>query len=351
VGFALVAFYLIPAAWEQHWVDIREVMEDPGQTLENNWLFAVHADPEMVLHDQVLRTVSWIVVAMIVATLLALLVCRLRRTIPGTMRWWAPLAAIPVAVLALQFGLSRPLWNLLPELRFLQFPWRWLLVLEPAMAVFVAAAVWPRGRVWRRVVVGLACAAIFAALTAHAARNFYQVCDDEDAVPGMLGVYRAGQGFIGTYEYEPIGADISLIPMGLPAACLTSDAEVVLGKPSEDGVLTALQGNCKAIFTTAAGSGPEHLRIAGTAPAAGFLILRLRTYPAWRVTVNGRAVTPVQRRGDGLMALPVAAGAFTVAADWTTTADVWLARWLSWLSVLALTGLCLALRKPKRARV
>ena len=71
LGMGLVAFYLVPAAWEQRWVDIRQVIEDPGQTLENNWLFAVHADPALAYHDVVLHTVSVIAVIMV-----ALALCR-----------------------------------------------------------------------------------------------------------------------------------------------------------------------------------------------------------------------------------------------------------------------------------
>ena len=44
-------------------------------------------------------------------------------------------------------------------------------------------------------------------MTLYAASAFFQSCDDEDAVSGMLDAYRAGQGFQGADEYEPIGAD------------------------------------------------------------------------------------------------------------------------------------------------
>lgn len=353
VGLALVAFYLVPAAWEQRWVDIHQVTEDPGQTLENNWLFAVHADPSLALHDQVLRTASIIAVAMVAVALLALVICLLRRRLPGPARWWAPLALIPFAVLLLQFPFSRPLWNLLPDLRFLQFPWRWLLVLEPAMAVFVAAAVWPAksARPWQRIAVSSAFAAVFLALTAYAAQSFYQPCDDEDAVPGMMQAYRAGQGFIGTFEYEPVGADIALIPTGLPEACLVSNSATVLGKPSDEDAPVWNAAVCAATYSAAANSGPEHVRIAGIAGRPGFLILRLRAYPAWRIAVNGRAPASLPQRADGLIAVPVVAGSFTVTADWTTTRDIVFARWISIAGVLALTGLCFLHLRRARSRL
>ena len=358
LGMGLSAIYLLPAAWEQRWVDIREVTEDPGQTLENNWLFATHADPSLALHDQVLRTASTIAVIMIALASAGLFVSKLRGRLPQRRAWWIPLALIPFAILLLQFPFSRPLWNLLPDLRFLQFPWRWLLVVEAPMAVFVAAAVWPRdcARRNRRPIIGTLCAVIFLALTFYAYKFLFQVCYDEDAVPAMLSVYRSGQGFIGTFEYEPIGADNSLLAAGLPPACLVSDSSTELGNPAEDGTMVwdASQHSCEATFGAVAHvvrERPEHLRIAARPAHAGFLILRLRSFPAGQVRVNGRIVDSLPRRSDGLMAVPVPAGPVDLTVDWTTTPDVVFARWLSLLSGLALTGLWLFERRSYRAQL
>ncbi len=218
LGMGLVAIYLVPATWEQRWVDIHQVTEDPGQTLENSWLFARHADPALEFHDMVLHQASIIVMAMIAVALAGLLVSWLRGRLADRRRWWIPFALITLVVLFLQFPFSRPLWNLLPELRFLQFPWRWLVVLEAPMAILFAWAIWPRNstRPWRRVAVATACALIFAGMISVANKFFFQLCYQEDAVPAMLDAYRAGQGFGGTDEYEPIGADNSLVAMGCP---------------------------------------------------------------------------------------------------------------------------------------
>lgn len=355
LGMGLSAIYLVPAAWEQRWVDIHQVTEDPGQTLENNWLFSTHADPSLAFHDQVLHTASMIVAVMIAITLGALLLCWFRNRLPGHRGWWMPLALIPIAVLLLQFPFSRPVWNLLPDLRFLQFPWRWLLIVEAPMAVFVASAVWPKGSASRRrrLAAATACGAIFLGLTAYAGRYLFQPCYPEDTVPGMLSVYRAGQGFMGTSEYEPIGADLSLIPMNLPQACLVSDAGIALGQSNQDGELVwdASQGSCETTYSAGQSSGPEHLRIHAAAARSGFLILRLRSYPAWRVKLNGRTLESLPRRMDGLIVVPVPPGPFDLAVDWTTTKDVFFARWLSGLSVLLLTGCCLFQQKLPRPRL
>ncbi len=188
LGLGLSAFYWLTAAFERNWVDIRQATHELGYNFENNWLFARHFNPELALHDAVLRQASWIVISMIAVAFAALFICWRRGTLPttnGSRRWWIPLAFIPVIALLLQFPFSAPIWRLLPEMSFLQFPWRWLEAVEAPMAIFLIAAIWPqsrRGRTW--VVAG--CSAAFAAMTIFAGAYFFQVCDTEDAVVSMV---------------------------------------------------------------------------------------------------------------------------------------------------------------------
>jgi hypothetical protein len=353
LGMGVVALYLVPATWEQRWVDIHQVTEDLGQTLENNWLFARHANPSLAMHDQVLHTASTIAAVMIGLALAGLLVSWLRRRLPGERAFWVPLAVIPFAVLFLQFSFSRPLWNLLPELRFLQFPWRWLLVLEAPMAIFIAVAV-DCSRLWRRVLVATACIVAFVSMTALADRTFCQPCDDQDAVLPMLDTYKSGQGFQGADEYEPIGADNSILANNLPLACLVEEPDTELGVatniPDDPPEWTAAQGSCQATFETSQHNA-EHLRIAAEIPHAGALILHLRSYPAWRVLVNGQPAAAMPPRDDGLIVVAVPQGAVNITVDWTTTPDQVAGRWLSGISLLLLATVYWLERKPMGARL
>ncbi|MGA3082410.1 MAG: hypothetical protein ABSD44_13735, partial [Terracidiphilus sp.] len=274
-------------------------------------------------------------------------------------RWWVLLALIPGAILFLQLPVSLPLWNLLPKLRFLQFPWRWLVALEAPMAIFFAAAVWLRApaRRWMRMAVAALCAAFFVAATAFTARSFFQACDDEDNVLAMQAVYRVGAGFEGLSEYAPPRADNSLVATGLPDACLVSDSTTELGQApaGETGddvvpVWSAAQGSCEATLRWQIDE-PERKRLRATVGHAGFLILRLRSYPAWRIAVNGLPASGLPQRDDGLTAVVVQQGRVDLDADWTTTPDVVAGRWLSGLGVLALTGLWLRERKLNRPRL
>jgi hypothetical protein len=354
LGLGLAAVYLVPAAWEQKWVNIAEATNDPGLRVENSWLFAHHADPALAAHDSELQRVSLIAAVMIALALAGIVVAWLRgrfKTNGGDAHdWWLILAAIPIVVLPLQLPVSWPLWNFLPKMRFLQFPWRWLVALEAPMGIFIAAAVW-QARRWRQIGVVAVCGLGFAWMIHLAAHDYLQVCDDEDAVAPMLAVARSGAGFEGVDEYAPMGADESLAVKGLPLACLADQPDVELGKTNEDQVLewNADQESCQPTFLAVLDSyriRPENLHAFTKVERAGYLILRRRAYPAWRVKVNGKPAAVIQR-DDGLMAVPVQQGRVQLDVDWTTTPDVIAGRCMSALAVLAITGLGAYRRKRK----
>ncbi len=360
LGLGLSALYLIPAAVEQRWVQIRQATDDPGLAIENSFLFGHHADPNLELHDVELWRVSTIGVIMIGLALLCAFIAWRR----GQLRqrsWWVPLALIPVAVLLLQFPVSLPIWNILPKLRFLQFPWRWLVALEAPLGIFFAAAIWPAKR-WLRVAAMVISSAIFLSITSVTTLIFHQSCDAEDKVEGMLSAYRSGQGFEGTDEYAPPGADDTLMAIGLPDACLTNDPAVVLAK-SDDGNIPQwdpVNGHCDATYSWLRQKGhvsPEHLRLVADTPHAGYLILHLRDYAAWKVEVNGNAVAfgaspgyaALPHRDDGLMSVPVPQGPAQIHVDWITTGDVVMGRLLSLMSLGYLAVLYLIERKLNAA--
>jgi hypothetical protein len=80
------------------------------------------------------------------------------------------------------------------------------------------------------------------------------------------------------------------------------------------------------------------------------MVLRLRSYPAWRITVNGLMVGGLQARDDGLIAVPVQQGPVRIDVDWTATPDVIAGRWVSAMALLGLVALGLVERRLSRPR-
>jgi len=367
LGLGLAALYWFPAAMERNWVDIKQATQDPGYYFESNWLFVRNANPALALHDAINHQVSWIEVSMIAVVLVAVGICWWRGTLPaqkdsGSSSWWIALAAIPVVVLFFSFPISRPFWHLLPEMAFLQYPWRWLEAVEAPIAIFFVAAVWPGAR-RARITVLAACAAWFVAATAFAGTRFFQVCYPEDTVASTLTDFRDGAGFEGMFEYAPPSSDISQIATGLPDACLVSDPSTTLGKPDPDEpdanpIWTSSQGSCEGTYALAGdgAANPEHRHFRASIPHAGYLILRLLSYPAWSVTVNGQPIggnrgSALPERDDGLIVVPVLQGTMDLTIDWQTSPDVVIGRWLTFISVLLVTVIWIYERRWNRSRL
>jgi hypothetical protein len=351
IGIGLAAFYLVPAAYEQRWIEIRQAV-DVGMRIQDSWLFARHASPDLALHDEVLRLASSIVVLTALLALAAFAVSRRRHTLTHPTRaYWLPLAGMVPILVLLQFSFSAPLWNLLPKLQFLQFPWRWLMVLGLPYAIFMAAAL-PLASRRARAVSATGCLLLVLALVGVATHLCFQACDDEDQVSNQLAVFHAGTGVEGTDEYAAVKSDNSLIAMGLPDGCLVSDPTQELGE-SQDGATPVWyeeQGSCDDTYKAHLWQS-EHKRLQIDSDHAGFVILRLSRYPAWKITINSKPATSLIAREDGLIVFPVAAGPSAIEVRWSTTPDVIWGRWISILSLLLLAGLWSAERRISTIRL
>jgi hypothetical protein len=133
LGLGLAAFYIVPAAYEQRWVQIDRAIT-PGMRVEDSFLFGHTAND---FHNQVLRTASWIFIAeMVVGG---------DRCLPGWRKRAGGCARVVLTaclpmLLLLQLPVSDVIWKHTPHLKFLQFPWRWLLPLSVVICVLAAMA-------------------------------------------------------------------------------------------------------------------------------------------------------------------------------------------------------------------
>lgn len=199
-GFGLAAFYIFPAAYEQRWVQIRQVLADllsPDQ----NFLFTHASDPEFLFFNWKVSGVAMGV--MLVTGIAAVIVARRRREFPEI--WWM-LLALGSATVLLMFPPSMFLWRTLPKLEFVQFPWRWLGVLDFVFAFFLAAAI---GRAKRPWLGGLAIAIV---LTTLASALLYDGWWDSEDIPVLTKSIQTGRGYEGTDEYQPLGSDRYELP-------------------------------------------------------------------------------------------------------------------------------------------
>ncbi len=251
---------------------------------------------------------------------------------------------------------SNLIWRVASELKFLQFPWRWTLLLSIVFALSLGAAAIRRStRPAEEKLRFHAAAILIAAIAAVSLGTWllWQPCDEEDVVSAQVAVFQAGTGFEGTDEYTPIGADNSLIQKGLPELRLlnAADAEVAATarQQPEDGNPSYIPSDKDHLPIQAKIEQwlPNRKALTITTKSPGYAVLRLMDYPAWQVLANGTPVIHRPHRDDGLMAIPLQTGLTRIAITYTATPDVWYGRGLSVASLFTLLALSILGRKRR----
>ena len=326
LGLALAAFYIVPAAWEQPWVNIAETLSQ-GLKFPENFLFTRTADAE---HTRFNFIVSWIAVEVIIATFLAMIAAaRWRRGQPRL--WWVLTALVAVSTI-LMLPVTSPLWAHLPELRYVQFPWRCLLVLDVPFALGVAAALGRlrntrRHAAWAAALAGLAITGFL--LTRN---NWW---DPGGAADFYEEHFSTGTGYFGVDEYGPHGSDHYDLDQHAPLVSLQrgEDAGAETGTPAQVREW-----------------GPTRKEFAINSPEPVTAALRLLNYPAWRVEVNGKPVHALSNDHTGQMLVALPAGISRVRVAFADTPD---RRWGNVISagaVAILLGLVASRRCVRRPR-
>ena len=304
LGAALASFYLLPAVYEQKWVDIAQAVS-AGVRPPDNFLFVRTIDAD---HDAFNRVISWIAVAEIMLTFAAAWAARSWANRNRLL--WYLLVAWAAVCTVLMLSVSSPLWNTLPELRFIQFPWRFLLCLGVPFSLLTVLG----GRRWAvRVAMYLAMLCVIAFVWQHFQPPWWDnAADLRDIRESMT----TGKGSEGTDEYTPVGADFSLLDK--------EQRRVTVDGPAH-AAIHVLDWSAERKIFTAEMSAPDNLA------------LHLFTYPAWRVEVNGRMVPAGTREGTGQMLVPVETGANRVRVSFARTWDRSLGGWISLITLILIT--------------
>jgi hypothetical protein len=311
VGGALAAFYLLPAFYEQKWVNIAEAIS-AGSRPQDSFLFIHTADAD---HDAFNRVISWIAVAEILLTFVAAWAARTWGSRNRTL--WYSLVAWAAASAVLMLSITDPLWNILPKLGFMQFPWRWMLCLGIPFTLLIAVGV---KRWTARVAIYLAMLCVFAFVWQHYQAPWWDNAADLSEMQDNMAI---GAGYEGTDEYAPVGADPSLVDK--------EARRVTVNGPAHAAIRVA-KWNPEMKLFTAEMSAPDNLA------------LRLLNYPAWRVEVNGQRVQVAMHEGTGQMLVPVAAGANRVQITFIRTWDRIAG---GWISALAISLMLVSLRRGR----
>ena len=309
LGFGLIGFYLLPAAYEQRWVNIAQALA-PGLLPGENFLFTAIADVEHTWFNYIASFCA-------VLLMLGLGICAVasRRfaaspTLAGrSPALWRALLVVGVGGSLLMTRTTDILWIYLPKLRFVQFPWRWASVVALIYVCFLAGVVEKR-RGWLAAVLVLTLSVPVALFLID---NGWW---DNEEMPLLQAAVTSNAGFEGTDEYDPMGDDHLDLPANAPTVkVITED-----GKPN-DAAVKILK------WTT------ERKGISVEAREEAQLAVRVLNYPAWRVEVNGKAITPERMDDINQMVVPVPPGKSVVDIRFARTEDRTLGDLLSLFSV------------------
>jgi hypothetical protein len=363
LGLGLAAFYILPAAYERRYVQIAMAII-PSMRIQDNFLFHRTGN---IFHDQVLHTASLIAVILIAVTAIGLAISFFQSSFAGTSESSAstelerdgisgrsndapsrpkrskvetpshfvfdayetssikplllPLTILTIAITLLLTPLTAFVWNHAPELAFLQFPWRLLAVLAAVLCLTIAMALTPLNlKPLSTTILAIVMAAV---LTIPAYPIFHQACDTEDTIEARLALFQSNQGTEPTDEYTPTTADNDSLAQTNPPYWFSTDP------------------NAKAPLNSQPAPAPMHITL--NAPIPEDIILNLRDYPSWHITINGNLITSHTQRQDGLITGPIPAGPSTIDITYTQTLDQTLGDTIS-LASLAFLSL-LTLRK------
>jgi hypothetical protein len=314
LGALLSAFYLLPAIYEQRWVNIAQAVSE-GSRPADNFLFVHTTDAD---HDAFNRIITWVAVLEMALIFVATWVSR---------RWREANRELSIALLAwaagisgLMFSVSAGLWKVLPKMLFMQFPWRWLLCLSMIFSIFVAVGI--RRWWWRAAVCALSIFVVVAAWHRIQPPWWDNAADLREMQDNMA----TGVGYEGTDEYTPAGAE--------PGSIDKDARNVTVAGPAHAAIRVSRWGAESKIFT-AEMSAPDELR------------LRLFRYPAWQVKVNDRMVETASADA-GQMLVPVEAGPNRVQINFVRTWDRAAGGWISTVTVFGLAVWnVLASRRPR----
>ena len=331
LGVGLASFYLLPAIYERGWIDIGQVLS-PGVRPQDNFLFTTLTDPDHNHFNLLVSTVAVVEIGILALAIWFSRRWRVKRVgaanpsassgqaldspvaasaLTAEQSPWMLLSALGVCSAILMLSVSNLLWQHLPEFRFVQLPFRWLLGMNAALAMLLTMA----AKHWTWTSRFLASAVLLAAVIVAGCRIQPPWWEKAGDIREMNDAIVDGTGYEGTDEYAPAGVDAYELNKSLPRL--------------SDDTGAAVQSEMLAWGPT-----EKHFTVHAAAPQN--LTVRLFSYPAWEVVLNGKPTATKKTDVTGLIVIPIAAGDSDVRIHFRRTIDRFVGNMLSLVSLAVL---------------
>jgi hypothetical protein len=289
LGFGLAAFFLIPAAYEQRWVQIQQAIAPWARPETMKYSFAWRPDTHWF--SALVAAIAYIEIAI---AGLSLILSWSRRQAHRGVLWVVSILVCTASLMTLP-AVTGFVWTHLPELEYVQFPWRWLFVLNTCLTLLLAFSLGHLRVHW------FAAVALLIALVGGVSSG-WSASWIRQAATDIADEMHDQRGYDITDEYLPRDAERRRV---MQLSAQAAQAVAVGDVPASLRVL------CWS---------PERRIIEVDASATTHIALRLLAYPAWRVKVNGNQAE--MRTGDaGQLVIPVPAGRSYVEVNFLPTSD------------------------------
>ncbi|HXY23846.1 MAG TPA: hypothetical protein VEI73_04300 [Candidatus Acidoferrum sp.] len=302
LGIGLACFYLVPAAYEQRWVNITQALASGLQPTQN-FLYTQINDPEHNLFNWIASSAAILLIVMVgIAALLSQRDAQQDAISKERKELWGVLLLLSAAATILMLRPTAFFWEHLPKLRFVQFPWRWMGILAVAYAFFGAAVRARRRAGWYW---GLAVLLVSLGTGAFLVHSAWW---DSDDIPSLQAGIANDQGFEGTDEYDPAADDHYNLPQNAPRIRVLAAEESDSAAPKAKIEIQRWTAEQKIVAVDAAGPA----RVA----------LRLLNYPAWRVEVfHDGKISAAKEEDSNQVIGRVSAGTSVIQVHFARTPD------------------------------
>jgi hypothetical protein len=300
--------------YSNHFVYLRQLIDSP-------WGYGISvAGP----NDEMSFALGWGHLVSAVAVWILVLVARNRKR--GVHPWLAFFTAAGAILCYLMLSDAEWIWDGLPLLTYIEFPWRLLGLVAISLALLVAALgqvleAWPR---WRNLAFGAAMSLLIVPNLSHMSARGLRDVDLTFWTPAAI----AARGIEVTTagEYVPRWVEV-------PA-------------PNPPRTGTVVNGAANVRLT---GRTPVSWSAQVTAQRPSTIQLPIAYFPGWQVRIDGAAAEAKPGEGNGQICFDVGPGDHRLEARWERTGSVWLGDGISLLAMAAMVLTWWRGRAGKRA--
>lgn len=304
-SLGLSCYYVLPAASELPFIRSQELREgyynyqdhflQPWQLFWGNWHYGASypgTDNDMSFAQS---PGQWMIALLALGWTAGLCIFRKNKTNKhlGFAIFWL---VVTGTAYFLTLDISKPLWNALPFLGFIQYPWRAFLLSTLGTAALGGWLIshadygWQKGIFLLIVVVGVIL------INGKKFEPFGRIPFDK---------YPLERFFYHEEPYPPVGVEEAYLPIG-------SNAEAAMGLP----ILTTREGN--ATITNEKVTS-DHINAAITTSTASSILVRRWWFPGWSMTANGTPIHVLQDEKTGLINFFLTQGKYDISLRYTGT--------------------------------